>query len=375
MDAKCKYFGRCGGCTLQHVPYDAQVEQKRMRVESLLRRVGVGCPVDILSGSPFGYRNRMDFIFHEKGLGLRKRNDWKTIIDIEDCPIANDQVNELLKDVRSWFVKESPNIFDIRRQSGCLKYAVIRSSLFRKSASVSFVMNEEFVRLQEERDRIRSFAGSPSAENVVLAFVGKKSDVSISERYEVLKGSSFLEEDVRGCVLKHSIQGFFQNNPAMAKEMVDHVYRLFENHERKGISLLDLFGGVGTFGVCLSPLFEEVLIVESFEESVQLAEENLKENKRIGKAICFDAEKIGRMQIPEKIFALVDPPRSGMPRKTLDWLVEKRPQVLVYVSCNPEQLAKELPLLLKVFRVESVKVFDLFPQTEHCEVVVECLRR
>lgn len=371
MDAKCRYFGNCGGCTLQHVPYDVQAGQKRTRVESLLRRVGVVCPVDIVSGSQFGYRDRMDFIFHEKGIGLRKRNDWKTIVDIEECLIASDRINGLLKEVRDWCRKSSPRIFDIRKQNGCCKYAVIRSSLYKKGSSVSFVVNEEYVRLQEERDRIRAFADVSSAENVVLTFVGRQSDVSVGERYEIIKGNPFLEEDLLGCTLKHSIQGFFQNNPAMTKEMIAYVYDLFEIYDRKGVSLIDLFGGVGTFGVCLAILFEDVLIVESFAESVQLTEENLKVNSMKGKAVCIDAAKIRKIQTPESAFMLVDPPRSGMDRKVLDWLVDKRPKVLVYVSCNPVALAKDLTVLLKSYRVESVRVFDLFPQTEHCEVVVE----
>ncbi|MFH1915844.1 MAG: hypothetical protein ABIJ21_01135 [Nanoarchaeota archaeon] len=374
----CQYFGRCGGCSLQHVPYESQLLQKKARVVSLAKRKNIVLPeVIVSSGREYGYRNRMDFIFHKDGLGLRKKGDWKHIVGIETCPIANEGVNKLLQEARHWFMdnKEKLSVFDVKRQSGVLKYCVVRSSVNLPSSAVSFVMNEDAPSHAEHIVRVEDFARMSSAENVVVTRVPKKSDMSISEDFFPVKGEGILKERIAGSVLSYAVQGFFQNNPVMAEQMVIAAREILSSYETENAILLDLFGGVGTFGIPLGCMFRKLVIFESCKGSVDCAKKNILENTVVGEVIFADAASLHKHELPGLLFVVVDPPRTGLPKKTIAFLLTRMPEVLLYVSCNPEELFRELPLFMPAYDIKSVRLFDLFPQTPHTEVMVELRKK
>ena len=319
----------------------------------------------------------MDFIFHENGLGLRKKGDWKHIVGIETCPIANAGVNKLLQEARKWFLdnKEKLSVFDVRRQSGVLKYCVVRSSVNMPSSTVSFVMNEDERAYAEHIVLVEGFAKMSSAENVVVTRVSKKSDMSVSEDFFPVKGDGILKERIAGSVLSYAVQGFFQNNPVMAEQMVIAAGKIFESYETGNAILLDLFGGVGTFGIPLASMFRKLVILESGKGSVDCAKMNILENGVNGEVIFADAASLHKFELPGLLFVLVDPPRTGLPKKTIAFLLTRMPEVVVYVSCNPEELFRELPLFMPAYDIRSVRLFDLFPQTLHTEVMVELRKK
>jgi len=384
MTSRCPVFGQCGGCSAQHIPYEAQLENKKQFVEGLIKKSGMEFPkIQIFSDKPYGYRNRMDFIVHQNGLGFRQKGDWKKVIDIENCPISNDRLNILLKEVREFFSqnKDKLKIFDIFKHTGTLRYAVIRTPDFSGDSSISFVINSDD-NDSNTVDCIKQFAAKCSANNVVLAFVPKNTDNSISEEYAVIKGNDFLKEKFCGFDFHYDIQGFFQNNSMMAEKMLQYVKSLFESYNlQKDKSLLvDLYGGVGTFGIINSPMFSEVLTVESYKKSTEKAQMNIKENKiQNVKAVCQDAMSLKKLELEKwsrnkDLFVLTDPPRSGMHKKTIQYLLEVKPKAIVYVSCNPQQLSVELAKFKECYKINSVAMFDLFPQTPHIETVVELER-
>lgn len=384
--AVCKQFGRCGGCSAQHIPYEAQLENKRKFVEGLIKKSGIEAPkeIKIFSGNPYSYRNRMDFLFFSQGLGLRKKGRWDEIIDIEKCPISNDRLNSLLNEVREWLFanKDRIKVFDIFKKTGTLRYAVIRTPDFSGDSSISFVINSDD-NDPKTIECIKQFSQDCSAKNVILAFVPKDTDVSISEEYAVIKGNDYLKENLCGMTFYYDIQGFFQNNSAMAERMLDYCRGLFESYgmDKKKSLLLDLYGGVGTFGIICSGMFDELLTIESYKKSTEKAEKNIQENKiKNVKAICQDLTSMKKLEIEKLakdkgIYALTDPPRSGMHKKTIQYLLDLKPKSIVYVSCNPEQLSKELIAFKDAYKINSIALFDLFPQTPHIECVVELVKR
>lgn len=349
----CKYFGKCGGCSFQDVSYNTQLANKEKIVSNLL-----GVDVKVFSGNDFGYRNRMDMIFHPKGIGFRKKRDWKTIVDIDSCLISNDKLNKLIKELRDFFTLV--DAFDIKKQEGTFKYAVIRTPSL--SSSISFVLNEKSSRLADAVSKIKEFAKITSAENVVVTYVPRKSDISVSSDFFVVKGTEYLQEEICDKKLKYHVQGFFQNNSEMANKMVSYV-----KDKVGGDSLLDLYGGVGTFGICCAEKYNHTLIVELVEESIKAAKENILDNNVNAEARVMDAKGLSKLDF--KGHVIVDPPRSGMHKDTIATLNQMKPEKLIYISCNPQQLRKDLNKLK--FDIKSVALFDLFPQTPHMEVVVE----
>ncbi|HLP79876.1 MAG TPA: 23S rRNA (uracil(1939)-C(5))-methyltransferase RlmD [Acidobacteriota bacterium] len=364
----CPYFGTCGGCTAQHIAYEVQVANKR----ALAARV-TGQPIEkvsIFSGDPYHYRNRMDFIFTEDGFGLRKEGKWQSVIPVEACTISNTKINDLIKEVRTLFPIDA---FNQKTKSGTFKYIVIRAT--KHASSLSFVVNMESMKIEEAMKKIEQFAKVTTADNILFTYVEADNENPTSHEYIVMKGSDMLTEDIAGKTLTFSTQAFFQNNSQMASEMILYTKSRIEARNLPKSHLLDLYGGVGTFGIALSDVCTGVTIVESVAGAIDAAKINIEKNKvNNAKALLMDAAQLKKLQLPSPLIIVTDPPRTGMDARTIDQINRLSPDLIIYVSCNPHQLEKELPRL-KPYDVASVAVFDLFPQTNHSEIVVELVKK
>ncbi|MEM4259958.1 MAG: 23S rRNA (uracil(1939)-C(5))-methyltransferase RlmD [Candidatus Woesearchaeota archaeon] len=364
-DPLCCYFRKCGGCSAQHINYSTQLENKK---KLLINRIKYE-DVKIFFDNNYNYRNRMDFIFHRNGLGLREKGKWYSIIDIEKCVISNEKLNLLLREIREFF--NDCDYFDIRKKTGTFKYAVLRTP--GDNSSISFVLNENSTRLNEAIKKIKEFAKISCANNIIVTYVPANSDISISNNYFVVKGTEKLKETLLDSEFYYSIQGFFQNNTVMTNKMHEYIHKILEKYKEDTLksSLLDLYGGVGTFGIINAGLFKSVIIVENDKNCIDSVEENIKNNnvKNI-KAIILDAKQLGRLKLKQPLFVITDPPRSGMDEKTIIELKKLKPKVIIYISCNVDRLGKDIPKF-KDYKIKSAAMFDLFPQTPHIEAVVE----
>lgn len=368
VDALCPYFGKCGGCSSQSISYEQQLINKRKIVA---QNTGVDVNfVKVFYDKPFYYRNRMDFIFHPKGLGLRERGNWKNIIDIEQCMISNEKLNLLLKELRNHF--KGVDAFDLIRKTGNYKYAVIRTP--GDSSSISFVLNEDSMKLGDAIEKIKDYSKISSADNIVITYVPKNTDMSISEEFFVVKGSDMINENLLGRKFEYSVQGFFQNNSVLAEKMHEYVNQLIRAHQinnQNNTNLLDLYAGVGTFGINNAHLFNKVFIVESDKHCIASARLNIENNNiRNAEAILLDASNLKKLKLENPLFVITDPPRSGMHPKTIEELQRIKPKNIIYISCNIEQLGKDLKKF-SGYKLKSVAMFDLFPQTPHIETIIE----
>jgi len=363
----CEYFGVCGGCLLQDVEYPEQVEGKRLE---LANAVGLD-EVNVFSGPPYGYRCRMDFAFSENGVGFRRKGTWDSVFRVLACPISCEGLNRLLIEVNGFFTEV--DFFDIRRQTGCFRYAVIRAP--PSDSSVSFVLNRDSPGLERAHDIIRDFSSGTSAANVVVTRVPPKTDHSVSDDYSIVKGSDMLREEYLGRRLWYHVQGFFQNNHEMAERLHRYCRSILSGYAGKGFHLLDLFGGVGTFGIINADLFESVTVVESDRNCIGAARKNAALNVSDNVSVVeADAASLSGIVLPEPLVVVADPPRGGMHPKTVKALSVLRPESIIYVSCNIRQLKTDLPGF-KGYGIGSVAMFDFFPQTPHCESVVELTRK
>jgi 23S rRNA (uracil-5-)-methyltransferase RumA len=359
----CRYFGKCGGCSAQHVEYDAQLSNKAKALAHAVRKDDI----KTFRGAEFSYRNRMDFIFHERGLGLRQKSQWDRIVDVEECVISNGALNKILSEIRE-FSKDA-DCFDIKKHSGTFRYAVIRTP--QNDSSVSFVLNSRSTRLKEAVEKIKFFAKESSARNVIVTYVPPETEVSVSEDFFVVKGSEFLKENLLGYDFLYSVQGFFQNNHEITEKMQLYCNELLKSHNTRAASLLDLYAGVGAFGIINAGLFKDIVMIESVRQSVDAAGKNIDSNKvKNAKVICLDCRYLKRIEMNKPVFVITDPPRSGMHPDTVSALNKMSPEAIIYVSCNVEQLRKDIPKF-KEYLVRSAALFDFFPQTPHCEAVVE----
>lgn len=364
---RCPYFGRCGGCSFQDVEYSRQLEEKR---RALGEAAGFR-DIQVFPGEEYGYRNRMDMIFHSGGLGFRLKGTWHTPVDVERCEISNELLNELILEIREFF--GGVEHFDLKRKRGTFRYAVIRTP--SRDSSISFVLNEDSPGISQAEEKIREFTKSTSANNVLVTYVPARTDVSISGKYEVLKGGDLLEEELLGMRFRFPVQGFFQNNTAMAEKMHKHVNGLLGSYKPGDAHLLDLYGGVGTFGIVNSGLFAGVTIVEDMEKAVKCAIRNARENGAGNvKPVLLKDRDLREIDLPQPLYVVADPPRAGIHPKAMRQLNNLGPGVIVYVSCNPRQLENDLKKL-EGYSIKSAALFDFFPQTPHSEAVLELVRK
>ena len=363
----CPYFGRCGGCAHQDREHSDQLESKKA---ILSEAIGTD-DIQIFSGEPYHYRNRMDFAFHSEGLGLREKGAFDRFVDIEQCAISLPELNVLLTEVREFF--QGVFYFDVRRRFGAFCYAVIRTP--PGDSSVSIVLNKKDKRLDRAVARIREYAEVTTARNVVVTYVPHNRNISVSEDYEVIKGGDMLSGEYLGRSLLFPVQGFFQVNQEMASQVYDYVSRVLSGYTTSRAHLLDLYGGVGTFAILNASLFDSVTILENYEPAVRAAERNIAGNAVSNvQTLLKDARHLSQEELPQPLFIVLDPPRSGVHPKALKHMNGMDCVSLLYVSCNPKHLRNDLAELDR-FQVKSAALFDMFPQTPHMESVIELIPR
>ncbi len=364
-EAKCPYFGLCGGCSLQDIPYSAQVENKK----NILAKTIQKDDISTFTGPEYYYRQRMDFVFHPGGLGLRQKGRWYRVVDIEHCLIANEKLNQLLTEVREFF--QGVDVFDLQQKEGAFRFAVIRTP--PTDSSISIVVNKESPRLKEASEKIKEFATTTAANNVMITYVPPNRDVSVSEEFEVIKGSPLLREELLGYSFWYPVQGFFQNNHVLTEKLQLYCQEILQEkkEENQEAHLLDLYAGVGTFGIINAHLFKKVFLIENHFPSHEAAQMNMVDNKCQNiEDILHDAKNLNQIILPQPLVVIADPPRSGIHPRTLKYLNRIRPQQIIYISCNVKQLRIDLQLLSN-YRVKRSALFDFFPHTPHMEAVLE----
>lgn len=361
----------CGGCATQHLTYQTQLENKKKR---LIQELGGYSKVEVYSDQEWFYRNRMDMVFTSGGLGFKEKGKWWRTLPVKQCVISNARLNELISEINAFFGPEF-DYFNVKTHEGTYKYATLRTP--QNDSSVSVVLNKQSQRYAEAVEKVRSYAKVSTANNVLITNMKAKSSQSFGTDFEVLKGSDMLHETIMGKTLHYSCQGFFQNNSVMAEKMHEYVHQLLLNYKRGEYAhLLDLYGGVGAFGIVNAALFHKVTTVEDFKACTLAAKENAKENNlKNVEAICMDAKRLKQIRLPEKeLYVVSDPPRAGMHNETLIQLRKLKPKKIIYISCNVDQLGRDLPKF-ENYKIQSAALFDLFPQTNHMESVVELIKR
>ena len=351
----CRYFGKCNGCTSQHINYPIQLDNKRNNVITAIKFNDV----KVFYDKEYFYRNKMDFIFKHEQIGFRDKNHQ--IIDVEECVIADKKLNTIIGEIRSIF----------KNQTGIIS-TIIRTPT--KDSCINFILDTKSMKLKECVEQIKDFSKKTSAHNVVVSYAKKtEKGIEITSVFAE-KGTCFLKEKYLGKEFVYSSQGFFQNNQSVAQQMHRYVYELLKKYNTKNAGLLDLYGGVGTFGIINSSLFKTVIIAENDKNCIEAASKNIAlNNAKNTSALVLDAKKLKKISLPKELFIITDPPRSGMDEETITHLKKLEPEVIVYISCNILQLKKDLTKFKK-YKIKSAALFDMFPQTNHIEVIVELVK-
>jgi 23S rRNA (uracil1939-C5)-methyltransferase len=442
----CPHFGACGGCSLAlkraaPPPYAEQLSAKERFVGDLLKDFDIVERLPILPAPDIWYyRNKMEYAFAqpftspsptsgegggegsssgvrppspEKGgglvLGLREAGRYDRVIDLENCLLMSPESFELLKKIRSWAKANNLSGFHRRRQTGDMRYLVIREGkntgqrmaiLLISSGSPVLSNPEAFISLEEE---IR-----PLLSTFWVGVTDSKSDVARAEDMRLLWGEGSIQERLNGRIFRISPYSFFQTNPhgterlySLLREWATNLsktpsplegegwdggWHMPDNipptsvlpHKGGGRSgtLLDMYCGSGGIGLSVADRFDRMIGVDSNTEAIKDAACNSRLNGITNAEFVAEDAVDFLKKLPASKFAVqlcavtVDPPRPGLHARALESLINLNPPHLAYVSCNPETLARDLQALNPFYKIKTMQAVDLFPHTPHVETVV-----
>jgi len=352
----CKYFGKCGGCALQHVPYELQLEIKAKKIEK-----ATGHPVEILTTSKiYGYRNRIDLVTSTQGIGFRVKGFWWKVIDIESCPIFGEKSKRAIETLKRFVREENLSLYNIRKNEGFLRYMVIREGKFTGETMVTLVTSTK----GNIPDSLPNYFNWVDSLN--WSINPTKSDVSWGSIKKTW-GKEYIREKILDVEYLIHPNSFFQTNSYALPLLLRTVEEYIE-----GEKILDMYCGVGTFGIYLAKKGMKVTGFDSNEFAIEMARMNSNLNNV---KVEFKVETDREVKVDGYDTVIVDPPRAGLHPKFLSRLIKSRPAVIIYVSCNPETLKRDLKKLKKIYDVENTRAIDMFPHTPHVETVVKLLKR
>ncbi|MDY0145237.1 MAG: 23S rRNA (uracil(1939)-C(5))-methyltransferase RlmD [Kiritimatiellia bacterium] len=380
VDPDCPWAGDCGGCTFRHATYAAQLRfKKEVLVEALY---GIANAQELVSDvvpaeAINDYRNKMVFSFGttlegELVLGLHRRGSFIHILPADICKLQSAASREIVRRVTA-LAKEMgiPAFHEIKKTPG-LRTLTIREARGTGQRLVELLStsgdDDLAARLVTELDDL--------ADTISFALCTNVNGPPRPEQRAILKGPGYIEEILNGLRFRIDPDTFFQSNTAQAERLFTRVRELATRHGRP-TTALDLFAGTGPIALHLASIAERVIGVESFVPSVEAARANLAlngiENVDL---IAADVNKALPPGIPDKVdLIVVDPPRPGLSPEAITWINRLNPDTVVYVSCNPATLARDLKLFLQApYTIEAIEPFDLFPYTYHVESLV-LLRR
>ncbi|AHF81283.1 23S rRNA (uracil(1939)-C(5))-methyltransferase RlmD [Thermococcus paralvinellae] len=352
VEPKCKYFGKCGGCILQHLAYKEQIKFKEEKLEKIL-----GFHIEVLpSPKIYGHRNRIDVVISTRGIGFRRKGTWWDVIDIEKCEVFGDKSERALKALREFIEDYNLEPWNLEKSEGFMRYIVMREGKFTSEFMVNLVTNEGS--LPEEVSEYFDFADS-----IYWSINALKSDVSYGEPRKFW-GNEFIREKLDDVVYLIHPNSFFQTNSYQAVTLVKKVAEFAD-----GEKVLDLYSGVGTFGIYLAKRGFNVEGIEINPFAVEMAKRNVEINNVNARFYVGEDKDVENLKEYDTL--IVDPPRAGLHPKLIRKILRDKPETIVYVSCNPKTLAKNLEELNEAYKIEEIIGLDMFPHTPHIEVVTK----
>jgi len=371
----CPIYGKCGGCQLLHMSYDKQLQWKREQVSKLLKPYG---RVEEMIGmdKPEHYRCKVHAAFGRDRQGNIISGVYQTgthrIVPVEECLLEDEKADAIIGTIRGMLKSFKIKTYDEDTGYGLLRHVLIRTGYKTGQIMVVLVLSSPI--LPSKNNFVKALLKEhPQITTVVINVNDKRTSMVLGERQQVIYGPGFIEDELCGMKFKISPKSFYQVNPAQAEVLYNKALEYADLSGKE--SVLDAYCGTGTIGMIAASKAGSVLGVELNQDAVKDAIAGAKKNKisniRFWKADAGEF-MVDMAQSGKKVdVVLMDPPRSGSSEKFLSSLVKLRPQRVVYVSCNPETLARDLKYLCaKGYSMERAAAVDMFPFTDDIETVV-----
>lgn len=376
---KCSVSKKCGSCQYQGVPYKEQLAAKQKRMKKLLGKFANVKPI-IGMDDPFYYRNKVHAVFDrdKKGNIICGTYEAKThkVVPIEECMIEDKISQEIIRTIRDMLKSFRIKTYDEDTGYGLLRHVLVRRGFFTDEIMVVIVIGSPI--FPSKNNFVKALRKKyPQITTVVLNVNDKKTSMVLGERDIVIYGKGYIRDTLCGCTFRISPQSFYQVNPVQTEILYKTAIE-YAGLGRKE-TVIDAYCGIGTIGLVAAKRAKNVIGVELNPDAVRDARINAKENKITnarfyqGDAGEFMEKMAEEGERADVVF--MDPPRTGSDKKFMSSVIKLAPSRIVYISCGPESLARDLEYFTEHgYTVRKIQPVDMFSFTDHCENVV-LLRR
>ena len=377
VDEDCSTYRRCGGCSLRYMNYEKTLQLKTEMVKNCIKKeVNENIPVNnaIGMGNPYNYRNKLQY-----PVGMNKDNmpimgvyakRSHDIIETTDCLIQDKKAQDVAQDAFEYLMQAGVKPYNESNQSGTLRHIIIRTGLVTGEMMLTLVLNTD--KLNNEREFIEKICSKHKEIKTIVKNINKRNtNVILGKENEVIYGDGYIYDQIGEYKFKISPLSFYQVNPVQTELLYNIAIEYAELTGKE--TVLDLYCGIGTIGIFASRKAKKLYGIEIIESAIEDAKENAKLND-VHNADFYagDVEEILPVIMKKEKIApdvvFVDPPRKGCDSKTIDNLLLLNPKRIVYVSCNPATLARDLKKLSIKYEIKQVQPVDMFPWTRSCGV-------
>ena len=378
VEPDCNTYKRCGGCSLRHMEYEATLTLKKQIVENCLykelkRKLEVNNVIGM--ETPVYYRNKLQY-----PIGLNKEktpvmgvfaNRSHEIIEVKECFIQNKVCQQIANDMFKYIVDNKISIYNEESKKGLVRHIVIKTGTKTNEIMVILVLKEN--KLKEEKELTKYLTSKyPNIKSVIKNINTQNTNVILGNKNIVLYGQEYICDTLGEFTFRISPLSFYQVNPTQTEVLYQKAIEYAELTKKEIV--LDLYCGIGTISLFVAKYVKKVYGIEIVEEAVENAKENAQINEI--KNAEFFAGNIENEETLEKIKKMkadvifIDPPRKGMETSTIEALLEIEPKKIIYISCNPATLARDIKYLSEKYEIKEIQPVDLFPYTTHVECVV-----
>lgn len=371
---KCPVSDKCGGCQLQHFSYEKQLLEKQEQVNALLEKF---CKVEDIIGmeSPYYYRNKVHAAFDtdKKGnviSGVYEAGSHR-VVPIDSCLIEDQRADNIIVTIRGMLKSFKIRTYDEDKGIGLLRHVMVRTGHLSGEIMVVLVLASHI--FPSKNNFIKALLKKhPEITTIVMNVNSKKTSMVLGEREQVLYGKGFIEDTLCGKVFRISPKSFYQINAVQTEVLYGKAIELADLKGKE--TIIDAYCGIGTIGIIASNNVNKVIGVELNRDAVKDAITNAKRNK-VNNIYFYNqdaGEFMNQMAAKKQSVDVVflDPPRSGSTEEFMNSMILLNPKKVVYISCNPATLERDLTYLVKRgYEVKKAIPVDMFPGTEHVEVI------
>jgi len=376
INPSCPDFGICGGCSFLNIPYEYELKLKQEMLATLFKEFwNAEIPI-IPAPNTSGYRNKMEFSFGDSGkdaplsLGIRKRNNFYEVVVPKDCAIIPEDFKSIALATLAHFRESNEAFYHRMRHTGTLRYLVLRRGEFTGEVLVNLVTTSDVdaALVAQWSTNLLKLTLEGQITGILHTTSDVVSDAVVPENVQTLYGRDYFYEKICSLQFRISTFSFFQTNSAGAEWLYNTVAEFAGKAER----IFDLYCGTGTIAQVIAPHAKEVIGIELVSEAIEAAKENARLNGINNcQFIAGDVLKIiDDADIGKPDAMILDPPRDGIHPKALPKLIAFDAEKIVYVSCKPSSLARDLPAFLDAgYKLTAMRAHDMFPHTPHVELV------